>query len=115
MPRFSAVHTTPEFRETSIDVFVGGPMDGVVQPTDPDRHEIQAVEQPEYKLTQDFDETMDSLTFKLHSYRRETMRSSDGKTISYVTFWISRDLTVEQALVKLCTAYKPVVRESCNT
>lgn len=100
-----------EYRNTQIDVFVGGPADGEVLHTNGDRDRMYVAMPPPGGLNlfrrDDAALNPDHVIFTKHGYRIERMRTNRGDTITDVSFWISEDLTIEQALVKLCLGYHP--------
>lgn len=100
-------------RITEIDVFIGGPADGKMIPVSEDgrRRGMMFVAEPTPEIVRwsPAEFWSDKNTFVRHAYRTETLFSRERRADCYVTFWISQDLTCEQALIKLATNYKPAL------
>lgn len=104
----------PEYRQTAIDVFIGGPADGKRISVENNLQYVEfAVPDKDEKPFNLFDLTHDipRLTFHKVRYQRERLRSNSGETISDITFWVAHGVTIEQALVKLCLGYQPQLKE----
>lgn len=106
-----------EYRNTQIDVFVGGPADGQVIPTNGDREYYRvAVPPPVTSNFYDLAHAGESFMIETADYRQERMRCQNGETVADITFWIAEGMSTEMALLKLCLGYHPeLVEETAET
>ena len=106
-----------DYRNTKIDVFVGGPADGRLMPTNGNREHCRVVIPPKVPLNLYSDDPIAvEERFDTASYRQERMRCQRGETVADITFWIAEGMSTEMALLKLCLGYHPeLVEETAET
>ena len=99
----------PDFRDSRIDVFVGGSADGRHTAISGEPPAVTIAVVPPQYMAQNLDELdeLKQVRFTTEAYIPMTFGTRSDAVVSQVRFWCIQGMTPEQALLRLCLGYNP--------